>query len=717
MKKNLAVSCMGAVGFAVLCAGATEATAADADASSNSASVGLEEIVITAEKKSENLRDVPITVDVVSTADLENHDVKTLQDLQTMVPGFSSPGDNGTSEPHLRGVGNAIISPGNDSGVSYYLDGVYMPTGLSTPISLSDSKDVEVLKGPQGTLFGRNSTAGIILITTRDPNPDHWEEEASVGYGNYDTTTTDGFFGGPVTSSVSTDIAYSFSHQGNGWGRDFTNGQDDDKFDQADTAHNKWIAHVTDSDNLVFNVDWQHFRGVGTWDYVHYPNQALDVEGSPWNAELATVMTAINNLGGGSLKYTHDFDFATLSNIAAYRQATNLTYNLDSSASAAPSEIFTYAQHAHEVTEELNLSSRAGGPFQWTVGGYFFKGFDSGAGHVNIYGLLPDGAPFQSFLNATQHTSSYAGYAQATYAITESTKFTLGGRYTWENRELFNVIGPQNPKPSITADVPTWKAALTQDITQDVNVYASASRGFKSGGFNLTAAATAAPFKPEYLTAFELGTKGEFFDKRLRVNLSGFYYDYSGIQITTLVGALETVYNAAAAQIHGADLDMKARVTDDFSIGFGAEALKTQYTDFPNCTIYTPIAGGFTTVQGSCNGNSLLLAPSLTFFVAPEYTLHTSYGSYLLAATYDHNSGYYASPDDTLHQASYGLLGVSLQLTTSDNHYWVRAWGKNLTNEVTTSVFGYGGVLGEPVGPIAMLNAPRTYGITVGVKF
>jgi iron complex outermembrane receptor protein len=425
----------------------------------------------------------------------------------------------------------------------------------------------------------------------------------------------------------------------------------------------------------------------------------------------------VNNLGGGSIKLTHEFDFATFTSITADRQATNATFNLDSSATTELNEVFNYFQHARQYTQEMNLASKLPGPLQWTLGAYYFYGYDQGRGYVDIYGLLPGGEPFASFLDAEQTTRSLSGYAQGTYAITSSTKLTLGARYTGETRDLRNNIGEQNATPKIKADVPTWRAALTQQITDNVNVYASASKGFKSGGFNLTAAEAAAPFKPELLKAYEIGSKAEFLDNRVRLNVSGFYYDYSGIQITTLVEALETVYNAAGAKIYGADADLNAVVGGGLTVSAGMEALKSKYTDFDNCTIYQPVTGGYGTTQGSCNGNILLQAPTLTFYLAPEYTVPTPYGTVLLAASYSHNSGYYASPDNTLHQPSFGLLGASLQLTTVDEKYYVRGWGKNLTNAVTTSVFGYGGGLGEPQQQNAMLNAPRTFGITVGVRF
>lgn len=706
---------------AIVTAAGAGARAADPNSASQptagDAPAGLEEVIVTAQKRSEKLQTVPITITAVNAQTLANHDVKTLQDLSTVVSGFDSQGDNGTNEPHLRGVGNAIISPGNDAGVSYYIDGVYIPSGLSSPISLSDSADVEVLKGPQGTLFGRNATAGVILINTRDPKFDHWEIEGQLGYGNYNTVSTEGFIGGPVTDSIATDFAFSASHQADGWGKNLVDNHDTGAFDQAISVHNKWIFNISDDTDLRLNMDYQRFRGVGTWDYHHFPNHPIDYDGNPWNNELSSVMTALNNLGGVSAKLTHDFGFATLTNIAAYRQATNSTFGLDSSVTPYPDEQFFYFQNAHEYTEELQLASESDGPLQWTTGFYYLNGFDQGEGHVNIYGILPGGAPFPAYLNASQNTESTSGFAQATYSITDSTKLTGGVRYTSETRDLTNLIGPQNARPSISANLPTWRVALNQQLDDDLMVYASISRGFKSGGFNLTAAAAAPPFGPERLTSYEVGAKSEFFDKRLRLNVSGFYYDYKGIQQTTLVGALETVYNAAGAEVYGLDADLDAIITNNFKVNGGLELLHSDYTSFDNCTQYHPVAGGFESSQGACTGNRLVQAPTVTFFLAPEYTIPTNYGNYLLTASYSYNSGYVQTPDGSLRQPAFGLLGASAQFTTTDEKYWVRIWGKNLTDEVTTSVAGYNGPVGLPLQQSAMLNAPRTYGITFGVKF
>jgi iron complex outermembrane recepter protein len=216
--------------------------------------------------------------------------------------------------------------------------------------------------------------------------------------------------------------------------------------------------------------------------------------------------------------------------------------------------------------------------------------------------------PFsQTSTDATLTTDSAAGYGQASYDFGEGTKLTLGGRYTWEQRDLASthdallpsgtllpgaLIGKPPVDAGIKADVFTWRAAVEQKLSESVMAYISASRGFKSGGFNLQTPANP-PFRPELLDAYEAGLKNTLFDRRLRLNASAFYYDYRNIQVTRFSETGGTLlYNGAGAQVYGIDMDAEAKITDRFSLSAVFEGLHTDFTSFPNAVISTPVAHG-----------------------------------------------------------------------------------------------------------------------------
>lgn len=687
-------------------------------AGATSDSSGLEEVVVTAQKRSEKLQAVPLTVTAFNGDELTNHDIKSTADLESLVSGFTGPGDSGTSEPHLRGVGAGIISPGNQNSVSFYVDGVYYPTGIqSGQLSLADANDLEVLKGPQGTLFGRNATAGVIQIATRNPDPTTWQVNASLGYGNFNTISAQGYAGGPVTDKISTSFAISASHQGDGWGKDLQLNEDTGRYDQALYVHNKWIAQVSDDTEIQLNFDFERYFGLGMWDYHTNPFAPASQQpgGSAWNTNNFVRSRSINDDGGTSVRVSHDFGFALLTSISAYRQLTNDIPGLDSTGTSFPLVELISAESSHQFSEELQLTSELDDPLQWTLGAYYLNGYDEITGLVDVYGILPHGAPYPAVnLGSYQDTQSSSVFGQGSYAVTDDTRITLGLRLTLENLDANNLSGP-SVRESSTKRVPTWRVAVDHQVNDDLLVYAFVSRGFKSGGFNTTGLATQGPFGPEYLTDFEGGFKSEIFDRKVRLNVSGFYYDYKGVQLTALVNGLENVYNAAAAEVAGVDVDLETRVSEHLKLTGGLESLYSAYTNFPSCLVYHPVPGGYASGAGSCKGNPLLYAPRLTFFLAPEYTLTTEAGDFVFTGSYSYNSGYATTPDNVLRQPAYGLLDASVKYVTNDGKYWARIWGKNLANEVTTGILSFSSAV--PATEIGLINAPRTFGATVGVKF
>src|SRR5882757_234748 len=605
---------------------------------------GLEEIVVTAQRRAENTQYVPLTVAAISANALSSVNATTLQDVALLVSGFQGPGSSDRTEPHLRGIGTQYGSPGNESAVAFYIDDIYITDLNNALLQLNDIDQVEVLKGPQGTLFGRNTTGGLISITTRTPGS-KLEAQAQGGYANFDTASGSLYLAGPLTDRIGANLSVVDSHQGDGYGTNLADGH---------------TAYKTD----------------------------------------------------------HDFGFATLSNISGYRKNVQDYSKLDGDLTPLPLVIVSQTLTTSSYSEELKLASQSSGAFVWTTGLYYYYAKDDSV--VDSSGIaLP---VLDAVADGHQTTKSAAVYLQGTYALTQSTHLTLGGRYTHETRDLLQgssvtvpgpiVIPSPNSTDSQRSNPFTWHAVLDNHLTNDVMVYASISRGFKSGGFNLLTPGSPA-FAPETLATYEIGLKSLLFDHRVRLNLASFYNDYSNIQVSKYGVASVELVNGATAKTYGVDADFEFLLTEHFAISGGLEALHATFTRFEDATISTALpTGGYAQVQGSVDGNHLPLAPDFSGTVLAIYSIPTQLGEFRLAASYAYNSEAFFEPDNRLSQGAYGLVGASLFWIDPSEHFSVRAWGKNLTNEEVGAAEGT-----NFLNTVIALNAPRTYGITVGYKY
>lgn len=681
----------------------------------------LEEIVVTAQRRAENTQDVPLTVAAISSNDLNSVNATTLQDVALLVSGFQGPGTSDRTEPHLRGIGTQYSSPGNESAVAFYIDDIYITDLNNALLQLNDVDQVEVLKGPQGTLFGRNTTGGLISITTRTPG-DKLEAEAQAGYANFDTASGSIYVAGPLTDHIGANLSVVDSHQGEGWGTNLADGHPAYKTDRDLAARSKWLFDFSDTTKLTLIGDYAEHLGndgqaqrqiAGTTSLVGTPGIATG-----WNIDSDVNGYTNAQTRGLSARLDHDFGFATLSSITGYRKDVQDYTDLDGDLTPLPLVIVSQTLTTATYSEELKLASQSSGPFVWTTGFYYYHAKDDSA--VNSSGLaLP---VLDAFADGHQTTKSSALYAQGTYALTQSTHLTLGGRYTREDRDLLQgssvtVPGPSViPSPNATdsqGNNPfTWHAVLDNHLSDNLMLYASVSRGFKSGGFNLLTPGSPA-FEPETLTTYEIGLKSLLLERRVRLNLASFYNDYSNIQVSKYGVASVELVNGASAKTYGLDADFEFLLTPHFTLSGGLEALHATFTHFEDATISTPLpTGGYEQVQGSVDGNHLPQAPDFSGTVLATYSLPTRLGEFRLAGSYAYNSETFFEPDNRLSQGAYGLVGASLLWIDPGEHFTVRAWGKNLTNEQVAAAEGT-----NTVNTVIALNAPRTYGITVGYKY
>jgi iron complex outermembrane receptor protein len=696
----------------------------------------LQEVVVTAQRREENLQKVPIAVTAVSSEDMAASNVKSVQDLTTLVSGFIGPGNNGMQSPHLRGIGSQVGSPGIENSVALYVDGIYI--GATTPalLGLNDVQQVEVLKGPQGTLFGRNTTGGLLQITTRNPSATP-ALEAELGYANYNATSASAYVNAPVNSNISTNLAVQASNQGEGWGKNLLSGKDVYRTDLNLTLRNKWDVRLGDATKFEFIGDYEKVNETGTFAYRPIKGSTVAVAPttytstvSGWDVNSNSDQRNRTEAYGLAGRLSQDLGFGTLSDTLAFRHSKFDLLGFD--ADKTPLDYFTIDWHTldKQWTNELQLASNGSGPLKWTAGVFYYHAVDDTFQPLNWGALAPVIPPFVAPIGQLQRvvlsdsivTSSYAGYGQADYQILPATTLTAGLRYSHDNHSITGHndttgTGGFFPGPpienSFSKNSEVWRLALSQQLSDDAMIYGSWNRGVKAGGYNPVVVSNA-PYTDEQLDTFEAGSKLTFLDNRARLNLAGFYNKYKNIQVQKFQpGGPPIIYNGPAAKSYGLDVDFELRPVSELKIRGTLEALHSEFTDFSNADILIALAtGGYMDTTGSATGNPLSFAPKLTASLAPTYTIPVSYGSYDLSGTWSYSSGFTTTPGLEVRQPAYNLLGASLQFTASANRYYVRFWASNLGNEQVAM-----NLTVSTTGTAVGLLAPRTFGVTVGAKF
>lgn len=713
---------------------------------------GLEEVVVTAQKREEKAQDVPIAITALSADDLAATGASSTADLKTVVPSLNiTTGVAGFGMPRLRGVGASGQGPGIENPVAVYVDDVYYGATFGIIQPLFDTEQVVVSKGPQGTLYGRNSTGGLIQVRTRDPEF-NLTGKAQVGYGSHDTMNGAAFVTGPLSQSVAMSVSGQYENRDQGYGVNRFTGTD------VQTSE-RWAGRV----KLLWDA------GANTRVRVSADANGRDGADPSFrnfqlNALGQDVNTLIVNAGGdpdydiysdvdpqlrgrqagGSVIVEHDFGGVALKSVTAYRDTTLSTY-FDPDGTTLPRLRIFNDNFDEQFTQEFDLVSEGGGAFQWVVGAFYMWN-SAGQDPGRTTGLTTFGDNGYSDTITDVRLSSVSGFAEGTYQLGEATKLTAGVRYTNDEREFEAVTVSYNGNTGVTTTSPTiaasrtfgdpsWRLSLDHRFSPELLMYVSYNHGFRSGTY-VPQATPVIVLEPEEVDAYEVGLKSDLFDQRLRLNVAGYYYDQTNVQVQQIIAGVNNVYNADGAEIYGADADFALSVTDGLRLFGGAGWTRANYTDFTNAIISIPypLAPGFvippgqsclgtfgnplTQLGGNCllrgdaSGNQLQNTPEFTANLGGSLDVPTGIGTFTLAANYYYNDGFVATADERVIQGSYNLIDASITWRDRNQRTYVRLWGNNLTDEFFRTQLSAtnSGDNGTP-------GAPRTYGLTVGVEF
>jgi iron complex outermembrane receptor protein len=679
----------------------------------------LEQIVVTAQKRTQNLQDVPIVIDAISGTTATALGIQDTTDLAMVTPGLNMHHQSNVLAPSLRGISQTSSASGDESPIAVYVDGVYYASMAGGLFSLNNIERIEVLKGPQGTLFGRNAAGGVIQIITERPQQDPYTD-VSVGYANYDTYESKLYATAGITRNLATDVAVYWHHQYDGWGRNVTTGAEAYTNDEV-AIRNKWLLDISDSTHVLFSGDYD--RGIDPIGVARspLPGTILGI-GEPhlggfYDLQENVASYNINKQWGGSIRVDQDIPWAKLVSISAYRAGTPFTV-FDQDAGSRNFVTLSDAYRTRELTQELQLLSNDSSKIKW-IFGFFYLNNRSNSDLIQTGTSVAPPVTSRSTI-VTIYADSVAGFAETTVPVfSDSTQLTAGLRYTADKQHIVGAtytnlgqVANSSADQQKDFDKLTWRFSLDHKFTSDFMAYISYNRGFKSGVFNATSPKDPA-VDPSVIDAYETGMKSEWLNGKLRLNGSVYYYNYDGVQLSVPILGASRLLNAAQAKVKGSDLDFEYVPLNRLTLRTGISYTDARYRTFPVAPyVVAKPAGGYRVVPGDGSGNEMIYTPQWTASASAQYTVPTTYGNFGAALNYYYSGGFYADSPNQFFQPAYQLVNASLDWTQCNNKCTFRLWGKNLNDAHYYNHFSI-----SSQGAVISPGEPRTYGISLDYKF
>ena len=705
--------------------------AQDAAQEQKSGTLALEEVTVTAQRKSQNLQDVPIAISAFSGDAMERGNMLNVEDVSAMTPGFSLSSYNPvTPQPYIRGVGTNSSSVGDDASVGVFIDEVYAGRAGGYGADMFDVQRVEVLRGPQGSLYGRNVAGGAINVLTNNPT-DSFEAKTKLTYGSYNLVEARGMVSGPLAENVNGRIAVSRRTR-DGWIENVNTGNDNLGNQDNLSARGKLAIVLGDRTDLMLSADYatDDLTGSGARSIVGYEDifgTAHPTENDPDKVDNFVDGYADRDMYGVSAKLTHSLETVDLVSITAYR-TQEYAFNDDMMgrylAASGMAMTNDATEESSQLSQELRIQSAGTEALEWTTGLYLFReevdrveSFDTS----RIYDLAGyAGLSSRPVWDASNETTSYAVFGEATYHFSPAWSASFGGRYTYDQKDFASVAtGPDEALDALNAgflaesyDVTankSWKkftpkATVTYTSEDADIVYATISQGYKAGGFNGIAAteqgATVA-FDPENATNYELGFKSSMLGQRVRLNGAVFYLDYTDLQSFTVdFDSGQVVTATGDAEIKGIELEASALVTDALMLALNYGYTDAEYVRFES--------------DPEIVGNRLARTPEHSASASVNYEWMLSNGSainFTTNAMYQSEVFYSVGNTEGASDAERTLVNTNV---TWENYEGLRVslWGKNLTNEeYAAHSFEQSGM------GFAIMGEPTTWGISVTKDF
>jgi iron complex outermembrane receptor protein len=698
------------------------------------ATATLQEVVVTAEHRETSLQSTPIAITALASETLDRANVETVERLVQLTPSMHYNEVSGESFLTIRSVGGEPnTTVGGDPSVSFNVDGVYIARPTSVSSILFDVDRIEVLRGPQGTLYGRNATGGAINVITKAPNFTEFGGTADVMFGNYDAQRARVAVNLPlVTDRVALRVSgVTDSHHGYEKNLFYPDGSDDLGDLDVRSFRAQLGIRFTDDVDLTLRADTTRRGGHGSADQVQgpYGHPALTAPppfgyGAPPNPDMPHVTSQdlrsdfnVKETGESGELHWHGLGGVGLTVIAAHRdQDYSFLQDLDTTGAKLTSLLAL--QHARQDSAEVRLASESSGRLAWQVGAYYFR--EDGFTDASLGFFAPSGSLLLSADPRLDIKSrSKALFGQATYALHDRLNLTGGLRYSWDRKDALqyartagfpNVVTPSSSSWSS----PTGKVTLDYTLNPDAFLYGTVSRGYKAGGYSLDGPA----FNPENIWAYETGLKTLLFDHRLQLNLSAFSYNQKNLQITQTgighSGAPTLITeNAGAATTRGVEVEIQATPVRNLQLRGSVAYLHARYDQYTSTDPINPAAGA-----QNLSGRPAVFAPDWTVSFDASYrwdlgrlgSLEPGVGFYWADKQI---LRVFATPPGDI-QPAYDTVDLRLLYRPPAASWSIEAFADNV-GDTKYKLFSTAGSL---TGNVDVGYAPpRTYGIKVAVDF
>jgi iron complex outermembrane recepter protein len=703
--------------------------------------LALEEITVTAQRREERLQDVPVAVTAFSGAQLADQNFTSAEDLAKLTPGLLFPQSTFSPEPQIRGVGSRSVSIGEESDVPIYMDGVYNPYMVANNFQLNSVDRIEVLKGPQGALYGRNSTGGAINVVTLDPSAG-FQESSELSYGSYNQVTGKIYVGGG-TDTIAANLSMLRYHM-DGYNRNlYTNGSTvggDDSynlrgkllFHPRDDLTFTLIGSLSHDDNKTAEMEYPLNNNSAGIRYS--PEPALPV--GPRDVSQFGNVPFILDQGSLALKAQANLGWADVSFLTSLSSDKQTLVDNNATGLAAPLYNGNLVLPGHSTYTELYIQSPGQERFRWIAGITYFTDNQTYNPLMLVQADLTSTATLNDraddsvvSLDSALHNRSLAEYIQLSYAVTDQLKVTVGGRYTNEEQsvDIDNLVANGAPIPNASGST-TWRPFLPSgnieyQVNSDLNVYAKVGKGFKSG---LYAPTSLVPAAPEHITQYEVGAKSDV-RSWLRVNVALYDSEYTDMQVEVRdpVTGVSTTENAAQSRIYGGELEVTAHPTDPLNVIAGLAWTHGRYLSYDAAAVTIPMTTGDSTSascaygtgtpiggnrNATCNvsGNTLIIAPAITADLSAEYRWHLAGGQLALRGTANYEDSFFWDAFNRLEEPAKTLLDGELSWSTADKGFRVGLWSQNITNKIYNQ-----SVTTSSLSDLGLRGQPRT----VGVRF
>lgn len=747
------VSSMTAIAIVTLAGLASGSSTLAQESSAEAADEGpaSNDIIVTAQRREERALEVPISIQTLSADVLRARGVDDERDLVSLTPSLRIDGRTSLVQPSIRGVGSIVSVPGTGNNVAVYQDGFYQQEPFETDFALLNIQNIQVLKGPQGTLFGRNATGGAIILQTSPPSADP-RVEVRARIAEYNTQTVRAYATGGV-EKFAVDVA-GFYARSNGWQRNIVTGATDQGGYDKKAIRIGAGFYPTDDVSIIFHYNWARVEDNSILNNMAY--SFPDGSGPPLLRARLTSATALFGTRphefatetspnyivptsrveseGFQLALKWDVGFATAN---LYSQRRKLTR--DSTADFDYSNVALFVSDTKNFsttwTHEFILSSNPGGRLQWTLGAFYF----SSDVDYNPTGSAGGGArlPIQT---SGFKVKSFAVFGDATYEVVPNLFLTGGIRFSDDSvRNAFYIPGPlagggaRRDYPDIANTRVTPRAVIRYQATPNTSIYASYAQGYKGAIPNIAGAVTD-PIFPEKMDSFEIGFKHH--TGRFSIDLAAYHYKYKNLQLSAAnENQIVVLRNASDVRAYGIEGQVRFAITPDLQVYANASYIDAKYTNFERSAMWFQCINGqvaslnntFVQTTQTCanpngalfqtpfnaSGNQVIRTPKFTATIGGSYTVRNLFGGELeFSGNLYHASTNYMDLANQFPLPSYELLSLRAEWRDESKRFFVAAYGENVTdaeyiNFVNAVGFGVGAVYGPP----------QTFGVELGFKF